>query len=125
MHLTNYSLNKKNDKYVRCDDPDIEDYGNKWSMSALLRFLKSQGKDTFNLMMQIEETIIKTLLSVESPLASAARMFIPFKGNCFGKIYYLLNVHKRKLLNASGREFILYTILYFNLRNSQFYEIVK
>jgi tubulin polyglutamylase TTLL5 len=85
MHLTNYSLNKKNDKYVRCDDPDVEDYGNKWSMSALLRFLKSQGKDTFNLMMQIEETIIKTLLSVESPLASAARMFIPFKGNCFGK----------------------------------------
>ena len=92
MHLTNYSLNKKNDKYVRCDDPDIEDYGNKWSMSALLRFLKSQGKDTFNLMMQIEETIIKTLLSVESPLASAARMFIPFKGNCFGKINYLFKL---------------------------------
>ena len=88
MHLTNYSLNKKNEKYVRCNDPDIENYGNKWSMSALLRFLKSQGRDTFALMMQIEEAIIKTMLSVESPLASAARMFIPFRGNCFGFYTY-------------------------------------
>ena len=87
MHLTNYSLNKKNDKYVRCDDPDVEDYGNKWSMSALLRYLNSQGKDTFSLMMHIEEAIIKTLVSVESPMASAARMFMPFRGNCFGNYY--------------------------------------
>jgi tubulin polyglutamylase TTLL5 len=85
MHLTNYSLNKKNEKYVRCNDPDVEDYGNKWTMSALLRYLKSHGKDTFGLMMHIEEAIIKTLLAVESPLASAARMFVPNRNNCFGK----------------------------------------
>ena len=47
MHLTNYSVNKKNKKYVRCDDPDVEDYGNKWSMSAMLRYLAREGKDTF------------------------------------------------------------------------------
>ena len=41
MNLTNYSLNKKNDKNVRSDDPEVEDYGNKLLMSALLRFLKS------------------------------------------------------------------------------------
>jgi tubulin polyglutamylase TTLL5 len=85
MHLTNYSVNKKNKKYVRCDDPDVEDYGNKWSMSAMLRYLAREGKDTFGMMMQIEELIVKTLLAVESPLASAARMFIPHRGNCFGK----------------------------------------
>jgi tubulin polyglutamylase TTLL5 len=85
MHLTNYSLNKKSEKYVRCDDPDIEDYGNKWSMSAFLRFLSSQGKDTFTLMMNIEEAIIKTLLAVESPLASASRMFMAHRENCFGE----------------------------------------
>ena len=84
MHLTNYSLNKKNDKYVRCHDPEIEDYGNKWTMSALLRYLSAQGKDTFGLMMHIEEAIIKTLVAVESPLASAARMFVPSRTNCFG-----------------------------------------
>ncbi|RNA41182.1 tubulin polyglutamylase TTLL5-like isoform X1 [Brachionus plicatilis] len=83
MHLTNYSLNKKNDKYVKCNDPDIENYGNKWSMSAFLRYLNSLGKDTFSLMMNIEEVLIKTLLAVESPMASAARMFMPHRGNCF------------------------------------------
>jgi len=30
----------------RNDDPDIEDYGNKWSLGAMLRYLRSQGKDT-------------------------------------------------------------------------------
>lgn len=29
-----------------CDDPDVEDYGNKWSMSAMLRYLRRHGKDT-------------------------------------------------------------------------------
>lgn len=42
MHLTNYSLNKKNERYVHCNDPDVEDFGNKWSLGALLRFLNSQ-----------------------------------------------------------------------------------
>lgn len=29
-----------------CDDPEVEDYGNKWSMSAVLRYLRQEGKDT-------------------------------------------------------------------------------
>lgn len=46
MHLTNYSVNKKSSDFVSCDDPEVEDYGNKWSMSAVLRYLKQEGKDT-------------------------------------------------------------------------------
>ncbi|CAF3302948.1 unnamed protein product, partial [Rotaria sp. Silwood2] len=83
MHLTNYSVNKRSHRYVRCDDPDIEDFGNKWSMSAMLRLLKSEGKDTFSLMMAIEDVVIKTLLSVESQISAACRMFLPNRGNCF------------------------------------------
>lgn len=30
----------------RCPDPEVEDYGNKWSMSAMLRYLRQIGKDT-------------------------------------------------------------------------------
>jgi len=30
----------------RNDDANVEDYGNKWSMGAMLRYLKSQGIDT-------------------------------------------------------------------------------
>ncbi|KAL5272706.1 hypothetical protein ACHWQZ_G000784 [Mnemiopsis leidyi] len=83
MHLTNYSVNKKNAGYVKCSDPDIEDYGNKWSMSALLRYLKSEGYDTATMMMRVEDLIIKTLLSAEVPIANACRMFLPHRENCF------------------------------------------
>ena len=43
MHLTNYSVNKRSSHYVRCDSPGRDDYGSKWSMSALLRHLLKQG----------------------------------------------------------------------------------
>ena len=32
--------------YCRNDDPEVEDYGNKWSLSALLRYLRAMGRDT-------------------------------------------------------------------------------
>jgi len=83
MHLTNYSVNKRSQDYVKNDDPDVEDYGNKWSMGAMLRYLRSEGKDTAALMMRIEDVVIKTILSVESSVATACKMFQPYRGNCF------------------------------------------
>uniref|UniRef100_A0A671QCE1 Tubulin--tyrosine ligase-like protein 5 n=1 Tax=Sinocyclocheilus anshuiensis TaxID=1608454 RepID=A0A671QCE1_9TELE len=83
MHLTNYSVNKKSSDYVSCDDPEVEDYGNKWSMSAMLRYLRQEGKDTTLLMGQIEELIIKALLSAEIHIATACKMFVPYRCNCF------------------------------------------
>ncbi|XP_058254857.1 tubulin polyglutamylase TTLL5 [Hemibagrus wyckioides] len=83
MHLTNYSVNKKSSDYVSCDDPEIEDYGNKWSMSAMLRYLKEEGKDTTLLMGQIEDLIIKAVLSAELQIATACKMFVPHRNNCF------------------------------------------
>ncbi|XP_008281028.1 tubulin polyglutamylase TTLL5 isoform X1 [Stegastes partitus] len=83
MHLTNYSVNKKSSDYVSCDDPEVEDYGNKWSMSAVLRYLKQEGKDTTLLMKQIEDLIIKAVLSAELQIATACKTFVPHKTNCF------------------------------------------
>ncbi|KAK2826139.1 hypothetical protein Q5P01_020353 [Channa striata] len=83
MHLTNYSVNKKSSDYVSCDDPEVEDYGNKWSMSAMLRYLKKEGKDTTLLMRQVEDLIIKAVLSAELQIATACKMFVPHKTNCF------------------------------------------
>ena len=37
------------------------------------------------LMMKIEDCVIKTIMSVELPIATACKMFMPFKGNCFGR----------------------------------------
>ena len=57
MHLTNYSINKKNTDYVKSDDADQEDYGNKWTLGALLRYLREEGHDTKTLMSKIEAVI--------------------------------------------------------------------
>ena len=50
----------------------------------MLRLLKSEGKDTFTLMMSIEDIIIKTFISVQSQISTACQMFVPYKSNCFG-----------------------------------------
>lgn len=39
------------------------------------------------LMEQIEDLVIKALLSVELHIATACKMFIPHRTNCFGKIH--------------------------------------
>ncbi|NXH96903.1 TTLL5 polyglutamylase, partial [Pachycephala philippinensis] len=83
MHLTNYSVNKKSGDYVSCDDPEVEDYGNKWSMSAMLRYLKQEGRDTAALMANVEDLIIKTLVSAELTIASACKSFLSHRGSCF------------------------------------------
>ncbi|XP_077179388.1 tubulin polyglutamylase TTLL5 isoform X2 [Paroedura picta] len=83
MHLTNYSVNKKSGDYVSCDDPEVEDYGNKWSMSAMLRYLKQEGKDTTALMASVEDLIIKTIISAELAIATACKAFVPHRGVCF------------------------------------------
>ncbi|XP_062433499.1 tubulin polyglutamylase TTLL5 isoform X2 [Rhea pennata] len=83
MHLTNYSVNKKSGDYVSCDDPEVEDYGNKWSMSAMLRYLKQEGRDTAALMANVEDLIIKTVLSAELVIATACKTFLSHRGNCF------------------------------------------
>merc|ERR1712227_434127 len=82
MHLTNYSINKKNTDYVKSDDADQEDYGNKWTLGALLRYLREEGHDTKTLMSKIEAVIVKSIIAVETPIATAAKMFVPFRGNC-------------------------------------------
>jgi len=71
-------------KEFRCDDPDVEDFGNKWTLSAMLRLLKSEGKDTFSLMMSIEDLIIKTFLSVQYQISNACQILLSNKSNCFG-----------------------------------------
>ncbi|XP_020955198.1 tubulin polyglutamylase TTLL5 [Sus scrofa] len=84
MHLTNYSVNKKSGDYVSCDDPEVEDYGNKWSMSAMLRYLKQEGRDTLvTLMAHVEDLIIKTIISAELAIATACKTFVPHRSSCF------------------------------------------
>ena len=40
MHLTNYSINKKNANFVNNVDAKLDDYGSKWSVLAIRRHLR-------------------------------------------------------------------------------------
>lgn len=82
MHLCNYSINKYHSDYIKASEND-EDIGHKWTFSALLRHLKSQGSDTASLMQAIEDVIIKSILSCSQSIVSACRMFVPNSSNCF------------------------------------------
>ena len=39
-HLTNYSINKKSDKFVQNTNADCGDEGHKWSLTALTKYLE-------------------------------------------------------------------------------------
>ncbi|XP_042669125.1 tubulin polyglutamylase TTLL5 isoform X3 [Centrocercus urophasianus] len=95
MHLTNYSVNKKSGDYVSCDDPEVEDYGNKWSMSAMLRYLKQEGRDTAELYgfdVLIDDTLKPWLLEVNlSPsLACDAPLDLKIKASMLSDMFTLV-----------------------------------
>lgn len=41
------------------------------------------------LMKQVEDLIIKAVLSAELQIATACKMFVPHKTNCFGNIFII------------------------------------
>lgn len=82
MHLCNYSINKYHSDYIKATESD-EDVGHKWTFSALLRHLKSQGSDVKVLMQNIEDVICKSIFACSQSIVSACRMFVPNGNNCF------------------------------------------
>ena len=74
MHLTNYAINKKSDAFVKSENID-DDSGHKRSFSSILQYLEEneKGFQSENLVDQIEDIVIKTLLSSQPALAHAFR----------------------------------------------------
>jgi tubulin polyglutamylase TTLL5 len=83
MHLCNYSINKFHSDYIRSNNAGDEDVGHKWTLSALLRHLRNQGCNTEQLMLNIEDIIIKAIFACTQPIVSACRMFVNHFSNCF------------------------------------------
>jgi hypothetical protein len=44
-HLTNYSVNKKNEAFGKNTDAEVDGEGSKWSLQALLRWFRDNGID--------------------------------------------------------------------------------
>lgn len=83
MHLTNYSINKKNEAFVQNDEAEDEESCSKWSFTTFKAYLESIGIDHKPIFQKIEDLIIKTILSIESILFTANVSQVPHRNNCF------------------------------------------
>lgn len=83
MHLTNYSINKKNDKFIKNENCEQDDYGYKWSLGAFCRHLEQVGIDMNLLWSRIYDVIIKTILCGENYVQLAMKKNGTHRTNCF------------------------------------------
>jgi hypothetical protein len=70
-HLTNYSLNKNNPNFIVNKDPNADNVGQKWSLSALRKAFREQGIDDVSVFKKIEDIIVKTILAAEPIISNA------------------------------------------------------
>jgi hypothetical protein len=70
-HLTNYSVNKKNENFVQNKNSSEQDIGSKWSLSALQAHLRNLGINVEVLWGRIYDLVIKSFLCVESHVYNA------------------------------------------------------
>jgi hypothetical protein len=82
-HLTNYSVNKKNEKFIQNQDWRQDNIGHKWSLNALNKHLESIGVDTTLLWLKIYDLIIKSLISIEPIVLDSLRNLVVHRNNCF------------------------------------------
>lgn len=82
-HLTNYSINKKSSAFEENENEDEDNTGHKWSLSALFTYLDSTGVNVNTIKEDIEDIVIKSLISVESTMTNAFKNNVQFRNNCF------------------------------------------
>lgn len=81
MHLTNYAINKHSEDFIRDDEA-----GSKRRISTINRYLRDKGYDVDKMWADIDDVIIKTLISAHSVLKHNYRTCFPnhVKGSaCF------------------------------------------
>ncbi|XP_062517471.1 tubulin monoglutamylase TTLL4-like [Corticium candelabrum] len=69
MHLTNYSVNKRNSAFTPNSD-ETACQGHKWGLQAFWRYMRTRGIDVDGLWELIKDVIVKTVISSESSVSS-------------------------------------------------------
>lgn len=92
-HLTNYAVNKANDRgpcgnsdaHGDNVDPDTDTSGSKWSVTALLAHLERTGvlTDRPRLMAQIRAVVCKTLIAAEAHLTPLVHQCVSPRLRCY------------------------------------------
>jgi hypothetical protein len=79
VHLTNYSVNKRSEAFVKNSSSDEDGVGSKWSLSALRRRLATELGDekAAALWRQVDDLIVKSVAAAEPTFASEMEAAIP------------------------------------------------
>lgn len=63
MHLTNYAINKENEKFIFNQDENDMGIGHKRSLEAVFKVMAEKGVNVPELKQKINDIIVKTLIS--------------------------------------------------------------
>ncbi|XP_014810248.1 PREDICTED: tubulin polyglutamylase TTLL4 isoform X2 [Calidris pugnax] len=75
VHLTNYSVNKKNTEYKSNSD-ETACQGHKWALKALWSYLTQKGVDSEAIWEKIKDIVIKTIIASEPYVNSLVKMYV-------------------------------------------------
>lgn len=82
-HLTNYSLNKHSKDFEIPSNEIKDNVGSKWSLSALKQYFKAHQIDFMIIWEQIEDIIVKTIISVELRITSLCQAYVRHENICY------------------------------------------
>ncbi|KAK2532672.1 hypothetical protein Q9966_008234 [Columba livia] len=75
VHLTNYSVNKKNTDYKSNSD-ETACQGHKWALKALWSYLTQKGVNSEAIWEKIKDIVIKTIIASEPYVNSLVKMYV-------------------------------------------------
>ena len=81
--MTNFSVNKRSEKFVKNKDPGIDGEGSKWSLNALQKEFFELGLDFDRIFERIEDVIIKAVISIEPHIVNTMNQTNRFRNMCF------------------------------------------
>ncbi|KAJ9460138.1 Tubulin polyglutamylase ttll-4 [Diplonema papillatum] len=82
MHLTNYSVNRKSTNFKKSKGEN-DDSSSKWSLRGLRRHFAANGWAWEPVWAQIQDVVVKTLLTCEDSVVSKLAMFTNGRSCCF------------------------------------------
>lgn len=96
-HLTNYSVNKKNEKFEQPTDTESND-GFKRSFTSVLQEMKEEGVDTEKLIKDMHQLIVLTIIGVHSYISHSVHTSFRVddgKSRCFEIMGYDILIDKK------------------------------
>ncbi|MBZ3880611.1 Tubulin polyglutamylase TTLL4 [Sciurus carolinensis] len=81
MHLTNYSVNKKNTEYqANADETACQ--GHKWALKALWNYLNQKGVNSDAIWEKIKDVVVKTIISSEPYVNNLLKTYVRHPYSC-------------------------------------------